>query len=83
MLEERLRGRGTETESSIQKRLEQAAREMEYAFDSSEGSSSSVHDYVIFNDDLEKAFAELEEWVYQPPPTDVTSGKTEEGKEKV
>lgn len=59
-LERRLRGRGTETEESIQKRLAQAEKELEYA------NTPGVHDKIIVNDDLDKAFRELDEWVYQP-----------------
>ena len=56
-LEKRLRGRGTETEDSLQKRLAQAEKELAYA--RQEGS----HDKVIVNEDLDKAYRELEEWV--------------------
>ncbi|KAL8967570.1 MAG: hypothetical protein Q9183_002857 [Haloplaca sp. 2 TL-2023] len=57
VLEKRLRGRGTEDEESLQKRLEQAKKEM--AFSKQEG----VHDRVVVNDELEKAYQEVEEWV--------------------
>ncbi|KAL9605018.1 MAG: hypothetical protein Q9219_000206 [cf. Caloplaca sp. 3 TL-2023] len=57
VLEQRLRGRGTEDEDSLQKRLQQAEKEM--AFSKEEG----VHDRVVVNDDLEKAYQEVEEWV--------------------
>ncbi|KAL8711555.1 MAG: hypothetical protein Q9220_003965 [cf. Caloplaca sp. 1 TL-2023] len=57
VLEQRLRGRGTEDEDSLGKRLEQAQREM--AFSKEEG----VHDRVIVNDDLERAYREVDEWV--------------------
>jgi guanylate kinase len=57
-LEKRLRGRGTEKEEDIQKRLAQAKAEVEYA------NTQGVHDKIIVNDDLEKAFKELEEFVY-------------------
>lgn len=56
-LEQRLRGRGTEDEDSLKKRLDQAAKEM--AFSKEEG----VHDKIVVNDDLEKAYAEVDEWV--------------------
>lgn len=56
-LEKRLRGRGTETEEAVQKRLEQAKKEMEYS------KVEGVHDKIIVNEDLEKAYKELEEWV--------------------
>ncbi|MCJ1234074.1 hypothetical protein MMC14_002032 [Varicellaria rhodocarpa] len=57
ILEERLRGRGTETEESIRERLAQA--ELEMAYSREEG----VHDKVVVNDDLEKAYGEVEGWV--------------------
>lgn len=57
VLEQRLRGRGTEDEESLRKRLRQAEREMEYA------RVEGVHARVIVNDDLDKAYRELEEWV--------------------
>lgn len=56
-LERRLRGRGTENEESLAKRLEQAENEMEYA------KEDGAHDKIVVNDDLEKAWKELEEWV--------------------
>lgn len=43
-LEKRLRGRGTETEASIQKRLSQAKVELEYA------KVPGVHDKIIVNE---------------------------------
>jgi len=45
-LEERLRGRGTEDEEKIQKRLAKADKELEY---------SKWFDYIILNDKLEDA----------------------------
>ncbi|MCJ1315221.1 hypothetical protein MMC15_000537 [Xylographa vitiligo] len=57
VLEERLRGRGTENEDSLQKRLTQAKAEMEYA------KGEGVHDKVVVNDDLDRAYKELEAWV--------------------
>jgi guanylate kinase len=60
-LEKRLRGRGTEKEESIQKRLTQAKVELEYA------KVPGIHDRVIVNDDLEKAYKELEEFVFAEP----------------
>ncbi|KAB5582342.1 guanylate kinase [Coniochaeta sp. 2T2.1] len=59
-LEKRLRGRGTEKEESVQKRLRQAVNELEYS------REEGVHDLVIVNDDLERAYGELEEFVYRP-----------------
>lgn len=57
-LEKRLRGRGTETDESIEKRLAQAKKELEYA------QTPGVHDRIIVNDDLGKAYQELEDYVY-------------------
>ncbi|KAI4190841.1 MAG: hypothetical protein L6R41_000536 [Letrouitia leprolyta] len=57
ILEERLRGRGTEDEDSLRKRLQQAEKEMEFS------KEEGVHDRIIVNDDLEKAYKEVEEWV--------------------
>ncbi|TAQ91485.1 hypothetical protein B7494_g248 [Chlorociboria aeruginascens] len=63
ILESRLRGRGTEKEDSIQKRLAQARNEMDYA------KEEGVHDIVIVNDNLEKAYKELEEFVFKEKNT--------------
>ncbi|KAJ5084714.1 guanylate kinase [Penicillium alfredii] len=57
-LETRLRGRGTESEESIQKRLAQARAELDYA-------ETGVHDKIIVNDDLQVAFKELEDFIFQ------------------
>ncbi|KAK4197658.1 putative guanylate kinase [Triangularia verruculosa] len=60
-LEQRLRGRGTESEESIQKRLKQAKVELEYA------KVPGIHEKIIVNDDLDKAYQELEEFVFAQP----------------
>jgi guanylate kinase len=57
VLEKRLRGRQTDSEEAIQKRLEAAKREMEFA------KVEGVHDKVVVNDDLEKAYEEVRKWV--------------------
>jgi len=57
VLEQRLRGRGTETEESLQKRLKQAERELEFS------RGDGVHDKVVVNEDLERAYREVEAWV--------------------
>ena len=49
-LERRLRGRGTETEEKIQKRLHNARQEVKYL---------PRYDYCIVNDDLDEAWREL------------------------
>lgn len=56
-LERRLRGRGTETEDSLNKRLTQAKNELEYA------KQPGAHDRIVVNDDLEKAYIEVRDWV--------------------
>ena len=57
VLEARLRSRSTEKEEDIQRRLTQARVELE---------ASGFHDKIIINDDLERAYKELEEFVYGP-----------------
>lgn len=52
-----MRSRGTESEESIRKRLEQAKKELEYA------ATEGGHDKVVVNDDLERAYREMEEWI--------------------
>jgi guanylate kinase len=59
VLEQRLRGRGTEKEESIQKRLAQARLELEYS------KTPGAHDLIIVNDDLENAYTELEQFVFK------------------
>ncbi|KAJ7281678.1 guanylate kinase/L-type calcium channel beta subunit [Mycena rebaudengoi] len=49
-LRARLQGRGTETEASVQKRLATALKEIQYA------KEPNVHDLVIINDDLDRAY---------------------------
>ena len=57
VLEERLRGRGDTSEDAIKKRLQQAKNEIEYCRTEGRG------DKVIVNDDLERTFKEMDEWV--------------------
>ncbi|ESK96424.1 guanylate kinase [Moniliophthora roreri MCA 2997] len=52
-LRERLQGRGTETEASVQKRLFIALKEIEFA------KEPNVHDVVIINDIVDRAYAML------------------------
>ena len=56
-LERRLVVRASEPQDAIKSRLETAKKELEYA--KLEGS----HDKVIINDDVDKAYAELEEFI--------------------
>jgi guanylate kinase len=53
ILEQRLRGRATDKEEAIQQRLAQARNELEYS------KTPGVHDKIIVNDDLEKAWKEF------------------------
>ena len=53
VLEQRLRGRATDEEEAIQQRLAQARTEMQYA------QTPGVHDKIIINDDLEKAWEQF------------------------
>ena len=53
-LEKRLRERGTETDESLQKRLDTAKRELDY-----EKAEPNAFDHVIVNDDLDRAYEKL------------------------
>ncbi|AAS52989.1 AER309Wp [Eremothecium gossypii ATCC 10895] len=55
-LRERLVGRGTETEESLNKRLAAAEAEMAYA-------ATGAHDRIVVNDDIDRAYAELKEFI--------------------
>jgi guanylate kinase len=67
VLEQRLRGRGDTSEDSIQKRLAQAKNELEYA------KTEGKNDKVIINDDLDRTFSELDEWVMKDISTTASS----------
>ncbi|KAG4305709.1 hypothetical protein PORY_000619 [Pneumocystis oryctolagi] len=56
VLEERLRKRGTDTEESIQERLERAILEIEYA------KTPGSHDLMLVNDDLDETYKKLEKF---------------------
>lgn len=58
VLERRLRGRQTDKEEAILKRLAQAKNEMEFA-------KTGVHDKIVVNDDLDKAYEEVKQWILQ------------------
>ncbi len=53
LLEQRLRGRGTETDDSLQKRLDTAKKEMEW------GTQEGSVDTMIVNDEVEAAYQKL------------------------
>ncbi|KAF8474942.1 P-loop containing nucleoside triphosphate hydrolase protein [Kalaharituber pfeilii] len=57
VLKARLEGRGTESSSSLQKRLDQAIKELEYA------ELPGSHDKIIVNDDLEKCYTEFYNYI--------------------
>eukprot|EP00252_Welwitschia_mirabilis_P004976 TRINITY_DN1534_c0_g1_i1.p1 TRINITY_DN1534_c0_g1~~TRINITY_DN1534_c0_g1_i1.p1 ORF type:complete len:422 (+),score=94.74 TRINITY_DN1534_c0_g1_i1:526-1791(+) len=54
-LEKRLRGRGTEQEDQIQRRLANAKLEIELA------QTSSLFDYILVNDNLDSCYSKLKE----------------------
>ncbi|KAI8334294.1 guanylate kinase [Chlamydoabsidia padenii] len=53
ILEQRLRGRGTEKEEAVLARLEASKAELAYA------QEPSTYDHIIINDDLEHAYTQL------------------------
>lgn len=57
ILEKRLRNRGTETEDAIRKRLDKAQSELDYA------KEEGVHDFVLVNDTVEKAYEEFKAYL--------------------
>ena len=61
-LEKRLRGRGTETEESIKKRLANSAAEMKY------GHEAGNFDRIFVNADLKNTFEELVETIRENYP---------------
>ncbi|TPX63598.1 hypothetical protein SpCBS45565_g06512 [Spizellomyces sp. 'palustris'] len=56
VLEQRLRSRNTETEETLQKRLATAKDAMDFA-------ETGAYEKIIVNDDLDKAFAELDDFI--------------------
>lgn len=57
ILEQRLRGRGTDSEDAVQKRLKQAEAEMSFA------KGEGIHDKIVVNDELDRAYKEVEDWI--------------------
>lgn len=57
-LEKRLRSRGTDSETAIRRRLEVADEEL---------TALSHYKYEIINRDVERAVAEICQWLQQPP----------------
>ncbi|KAL8787777.1 MAG: hypothetical protein Q9195_007608 [Heterodermia aff. obscurata] len=62
ILEQRLRGRGTDNEEAVQKRLKQAESEMRFA------KEEGIHDKVVINDDLDVAYKTVEDWIVNEGP---------------
>jgi guanylate kinase len=58
VLEQRLRGRGTEKEEAVLARLAAAKKELEY------GAIPGAYDHIIVNDDLETAYNSLKEAIF-------------------
>jgi len=56
-LEKRLRARGTETEESIQKRLHNAKKELEYI------QKEGFWDIILQNDDLDQTYEKFKQWI--------------------
>ena len=57
ILEKRLRGRGSDDEESVQKRLQQAKVEIDFA------NGGEIHEQIIVNDNLEQAYKEVEQFI--------------------
>jgi len=58
-LEKRLRGRNTETEASIQKRLHNAQQEMDYM------NKPNFFDLVLVNEDFDKSYLKFRDWILE------------------
>lgn len=67
-LEKRLRGRGTETEDQVQKRLGNARAEMD------KGRDASLFHHTIVNDSLEEAYAKLKALLGMGPAAEAANG---------
>ncbi|KAI9715985.1 MAG: hypothetical protein M1812_005619 [Candelaria pacifica] len=72
-LERRLRGRGTENEDSLKKRLDQAVKEMEFS------KQEGVHDKIVVNDNVDKAYTEMESFILGGTRDTATSNGAEQG----
>lgn len=69
-LEKRLRGRGTETDDSLQRRLDVARQEIVY------GETPGNFHLVLLNDNLEKAYGRLRDFVLKElEKREVTNGE--------
>lgn len=56
-LEKRLRARGTETVDAMRERLDAALKELAFA------EQAGVHDKTVINDDVERAYTDLEKYI--------------------
>ncbi|KAI9671848.1 MAG: hypothetical protein M1831_003376 [Alyxoria varia] len=63
ILEQRLRGRGTDSEDAIRKRLDQASREIEFA--DTFYTRGLAEDKVVVNDDVKRAYEECRRWIIE------------------
>ena len=61
ILEKRLRGRQTDTEAAIEKRLQEAKESMEFS------KEPGMYDHIILNDKLEEAYQQLREILRKVP----------------
>ena len=63
VLEQRLRGRGTDSEDAVRKRLDKAVREIEFA--DTFYTAGSAEDRVVTNDDVDRAYEECRSWIIE------------------
>lgn len=72
VLEKRLRGRGTDSEEDIRKRLDTAKDELAWGMGD---DGAKVFEKRVVNDNLDKAYAEVRDWVFQGNPPEPASKK--------
>lgn len=72
-LENRLRGRGTETDESLKKRMDTAQSALAFS------KQTGVYDLVLVNDDLERAYQELKNYLQSNYPCLVINGAGDSG----
>ncbi len=65
VLRGRLQARGTEDPVAVQRRLDKAQGELTFL-----ENNPTIFDLVLVNDDLEKAFEELKNWIDQEKSLD-------------
>ena len=69
ILEQRLRGRGSEDDESVRKRLQQAEKEMAFS------QEAGVHDRIVVNDDLDRAYTEVEDFIVRGHTAGISGGQ--------